>query len=98
MQEQNQMTKTTNYKFRTTLKEEKETIINFDYEEEVIHLYSTNQSTCKKLLKKIGTPIKIDYVEQEISSMEWKIAFRDRETIRKGLSITNFVTNYISNK
>ena len=49
LQEQNQMTKTTNYKFRTTLKEEKETIINFDYEEEVIHLYSTNQSTCKKL-------------------------------------------------
>lgn len=85
-------------KFRTTPTEEKEVLIIFDYEEEVIHLYSTNQSTCKKLMKKIGQPIKQDTIEGQISSMEWRISFKDREKIRKGLSISNFVTNYLSNK
>ena len=95
MKEKNQSTKTTQ-KFRSTPTEEREVLINF--EDEVIYLYSTNQSTSKKLLKKVGKPYKIDYVGQEIASMEWRIPFKNREEIRKGLSILNFVTNYISNK
>ena len=97
MKEKNQSTKTTQ-KLRSTPTEEREVLINFDYEDEVIYLYSTNQSTSKKLLKKVGKPYKIDYVGQEIASMEWRIPFKNREEIRKGLSILNFVTNYISNK
>ncbi len=91
------MTKTT-IKFRTTMTEEKEVIILCDYVEEKVTIYSSNQSASKKLLKKIGDPKKIDYTEGEVSSMEWDIPFRDREKIRKGLSISNFVTNYISKK
>ena len=85
-------------KFRPTPTEEKEAIILFDYEGEKISIYSTNQSSSKKLFKKLGQPIQIDYIENEVASMKWEVKFCDREKIRKGLSISNFVTNYISKK
>lgn len=85
-------------KFHSTTTEEKEAIILFDYEEEKISIYTTNQSASKKLLKKLGKPIQIDYIENEVASMKWEVKFCDREKIRKGLSISNFVTNYISKK
>lgn len=85
-------------KFRSTPTDEKEAIILFDYVEEKISIYSTNQSASKKLLKKLGEPLQIDYIENEVASMKWEVKFCDREKIRKGLSISNFVTNYISKK
>jgi len=92
-----EMTKTT-IKFKTTTTEEKEIVILCDYVEEKITIYSTNQSASKKLLKKLGEPKKTDYIQGEVASMEWEIPFSNREAIRKGLSISNFVTSYISKK
>lgn len=78
--------------------EEKETIINFNYSEECLIIYTTNQSTGKKLTKKIGQPSRIDYKEGMIQSEEWKIPFKERDNMKKCLSINNFVSFYLSQR
>ena len=78
--------------------DEKETIINFDYQGEKLSIYTTNQFTAKKLRKKIGQPIKTNFEEGMTASEEWTISFKDREKIKKILSISNFVTFYLSKK
>jgi len=78
--------------------DEKESIINFDYFEGIVNVYTTNQSTGNRIKKKIGEPFKTGLNEGKIFSMEWKIPFNDREKIRKGLSIVNFITTHQSNR
>lgn len=78
--------------------DEKESIINFDYLEGIVNVYTTNQSTGNRIKKKIGEPIKKGINQGQIFSMEWKIPFNDREKIRKGLSIVNFITTHQSNR
>ena len=85
-------------KFHSIATEEKEAIILFDYEEEKISIYTTNPSASRKLLKKLGEPIQIDYIENEVASMKWEVKFCDRKKIIKGLSISNFITSYLSKK
>lgn len=89
------MTKT---KWESISIEEKESIINFDYFEGVVNVYTTNQSTGNRIKKKIGEPDRTQTNQGQIYSMEWKIPFNDREKIRKGLSIVNFITTHQSLK
>ena len=63
-----------------------------------VNVYTTNQSTGNRIKKKIGEPFKTGLNEGKIFSMEWKIPFNDREKIRKGLSIVNFITTHQSNR
>lgn len=88
---------TTN-KWESISLDEKESIINFDYFEGIVNVYTSNQSTGNRIKKKIGEPFKIGMNEGKIFSMEWKIPFNDREKIRKGLSIVNFITTHQSLK
>ena len=76
--------------------DEKETILNFDYFENKVNLYTTNQSTGNRLKKKIGEPTRETYLEGKIASQEWTIPFHDRDKLRKIFSINLFVSSYLS--
>ena len=76
--------------------EEKETILNFDYFENKVNLYTTNQATGNRLKKKIGEPSRRDYFEGKIASEEWTIPFKEREKLRKIFSINLFVSSHLS--
>lgn len=85
-------------KWETIPIDEKESLIDFDYFEGIVNVYTSNQSTGNRIKKKIGEPYKKGINEGKVYSMEWKIPFNDREQIRKGLSIVNFITTHQSNK
>ena len=76
--------------------DEKETILNFDYFENKVNLYTTNQATGNRLKKKIGKPTKTTYFEGKIASEEWTIKFQERDKLRKIFSINLFVSSYLS--
>lgn len=76
--------------------EEKETTLNFDYYDNKLHLYTTNQATANRLKKKIGEPSRRTYFKGKIASEEWKIPFQEREKLRKVFSINLFVSSYLS--
>mgnify|MGYP003571418699 CR=1 FL=1 len=95
MKENNSSTKTKN-KWNSIPLDEKEVLILVDYYERTITIYTSNQPTSTKLLKKLGEPTRKDYFEGLVASMEWKVSFDDREKIRKAMSLTNFVSLYQS--
>ena len=72
--------------------DEQETIINLDYFEKVLTVYTTNQATSKRLQKKIGEPTSQDYIQDKISSTTWKIPFQEREKAKKVLSLGSLIT------
>lgn len=76
--------------------DEKETILNFDYFENKVTLYTTNQPTGNRVKKKIGEPTRTTYLEGKIASEEWTIPFQEREKLRKIFSINLFVSSHLS--
>lgn len=66
--------------FIKTIREEQETIINIDYYEKNIYLYTSRELVYKRLIKKIGTPTKYYYTINKdfISGVEWKIPFYNK--------------------
>ena len=79
-----------NLQFVRKPNDEVETIISFDNDRRICNVYTTRNATGRKLLKTLGNPYNIEYVADEIYSMEWNIPFEDRLGIRKVLSINNF--------
>lgn len=76
--------------------DEKETILNFDYFDNKVNLYTTNQPTGNRLKKKIGEPTRETYFEGKIASQEWEIPFQERDKLRKIFSINLFVSSHLS--
>ena len=76
--------------------DEKETILNFDYFDSKVNVYTTNQATGKRLRKKIGEPTRKTIFGGDIASEEWTIPFKEREKLRKIFSINLFVSSYLS--
>lgn len=83
------------YKF---LSEEKETYIHFDDYIEKVIIVARNNVVGNKLKKKIGEPTKTDTCNKQICCMQWEIPYSNRETIKKVLSINNFISMYKSSK
>ena len=67
-------------------REEQETIINIDYNEKTISLYTTRYSVANKLKKRIGEPTKIQFNQNLITSVEYKMSMGD-ERVRRLLSL-----------
>lgn len=76
--------------------DEQETIINLDYQDKCLHLYTCNQATSKRLQKKIGKPNEIDHQNNLVCGTTWEIKFQDRESIRKALSLGSLITTHQS--
>lgn len=67
-------------------REEQETIINIDYNEKTISLYTTRYSVANKLKKRIGEPTKTQVNQGLITSVEYRMSMGD-ERVRKLLSL-----------
>lgn len=65
---------------------EQETIINFDYEERQVFVYTCNKRVYDRLNKKIGKPHKVYYTKEKISGASWVIPFANKKTITQVLS------------
>lgn len=76
--------------FHSIPKDEQETIINIDYFDKVIKLYSTKEHIYKNLSKYLGQPTSIDYYNGCICSFEYKLAFNDNN-LKKIISISTLI-------
>lgn len=73
-------------KFYNTILEEQETIINIDYYEGFLELYTSRKAIFERIEKKIGIANKIDYTNGLISGGRWKIPFSDKKKLTSLLS------------
>lgn len=73
-------------KFYNTIPEEQETLINIDYYEKALNIYSSRKSVIQRLYAKLGEPTKIDYINNLITGASWKIKFADKKKITIALS------------
>lgn len=71
-------------KFIKTNREEQETIINIDYYNKEIFLYTSREAVYKRLLKKIGEATKYYYTADYkfITGARWTIPFDDKNSTR----------------
>ena len=76
--------------WNTIPREEQETIINLDYLDKKISLYTTKQSVANRLKKKIGNPAKINFSNSRIDSVEYIMPMSDKR-VRSLLSKTIIV-------
>lgn len=70
--------------FIKTVREEQETIINIDYFEKIVILYTSRESVYKRLISRIGQPTKSYYTldKKFITGVKWEIPFNDKKSTR----------------
>ena len=73
-------------KYYNTNLEEQETIINIDYFEKTLYIYSSRKSIIERLKRKLGNPNKEYLTKNLLSGASWKISFQDNKKIRVALS------------
>ena len=73
-------------KFYNTIPEEQETLINIDYFDKVLNIFSSRKSVIQRLCAKLGEPSKMDYINNSITGASWKINFEDKKKINIALS------------
>lgn len=71
--------------YLTDLKEQ-ETIVNIDYYERLIFVYTCRKSVAERLKKKMGEPTKVYYTCNQISGVRYEIPFNKRKEISSILS------------
>jgi hypothetical protein len=59
-------------------RDEQETIINVDYEERTLILYTNRKNVANKLIKKVGKPSRIEKIDEKISGIEYKVKLSDK--------------------
>jgi len=71
--------------YLTDLKEQ-ETVVNIDYYERIIFVYTCRKSVAERLKKKIGEPTKVYCINNQISGVRYEIPFNKRREISQILS------------
>lgn len=81
-------------------RDEQETIINVDYFEKTITIYTNRKATGKRLYKKIGEPTRTDFHDGYISGVTYVRNLFDKDVVKffsKSLIIGAFRENNIEN-
>lgn len=78
-------------------REEQETIVNIDYEERTLNLYTTRKSVANKLLKRVGEPSEIETIDGKICSVSYKRKLWDKD-IRCFLSVGTLICGFRQTK
>ena len=73
-------------KYYNTLPKEQETIINLDYYERTLTIYSSRKAVIKRLSLRFGKADKINYINKALTSACWIIPFSDKKRIHVALS------------
>jgi len=66
--------------------EEQETVINIDYANSMLSIYTSRKMTFNRLKEKLGKPTNIYYVKKKISGGIWEIPFSEKRKIVSALS------------
>ena len=74
-------------------RDEQETVINIDYYERTISLYTTRKAVANKLLKKLGQPTRVDTIEGKTASVEYRRNLSDPD-IRSLLTISTIIGSF----
>ena len=69
-------------KWQNINREEQECVIILDYGQKELNLYTSREAVYKRLIKKIGNPIKIYYNKNLISGASWKLKFANEKTVK----------------
>ena len=86
-------------KYISTAIGEQETIINIDYEKQIISIYSSRSNVISLLTKVLGRPTERHAKNKSYwTGATWNIAFAEREKILKVLAIDSFVDSEIEIK
>ena len=73
-------------KFYNNLPVEQETIINIDYFNSMVTIYTSQKSVYKRLCQKLNMPSHTYYTNNQISGAKWEIPFSDKTHITMILS------------
>lgn len=79
--------------FYNTDLEEQETVINIDYFESIVKIYTSRKSIYERLCRKIGTPQNIYSTKNKITGAKWQVPFSDKKTISALLSRPTLIGN-----
>lgn len=74
-------------------RDEQETLINIDYCEKTLTIYTTRKATAKRLLKKVGEPTRYDMHDGLISGATYERSLFDKDIAKffsKSLLIGGF--------
>lgn len=74
-------------------REEQETIINIDYCERTLNLYTNRKSVAQKLLKKVGEPTEVYKRNGNLCGVSYTINLSD-SNLRTFLSVSNVVGGF----
>ena len=80
-------------KFYDTDYEEQETILNIDYYQRQIYLYTSRKAVYDRILKKLGNPTKKYYTNKKLSGANWIIPFENKKIITAILSRPTLIGN-----
>ena len=69
-------------KWEIVPRDEQETLINVDYYEKIITIYTNRKATGERLYKKIGEPTKTDYHEGLISGVTYVRNLFDKDVAK----------------
>lgn len=72
--------------FNNTQYEEQETIVNIDYYNSKMYIYTSRKITFERLKDKLGKPSKEYLVNKKISGGRWEIGFNEKRKITSVLS------------
>lgn len=81
-------------KFYNTSPDEQETIINIDYSEKKVNVYSSRKIQIERLTTKLGQPTKTFYTDKKISGASWQVAFEDKKNMNVIFSKTVIVGQF----
>ncbi len=68
-------------KFYNTIPEEQETIININYGAKKVNCYTSRYAVYERLIKKLGEPTQVYYIDKKISGASWTIPFSDKKML-----------------
>lgn len=71
--------------YLTDLKEQ-ETIVNIDYYQRVVYIYTCRKSVADRLRSKLGEPQKIYYIKNKISGIRYEVPFGNKKELTSILS------------
>lgn len=77
-------------------RDEQETIVEIDYYEKKIDLYTTRKSVAKRLEKKIGKPDDVSMIDNKIASVTYRRNLFDKD-IKAFLSVSTLVGGFRQN-
>lgn len=77
-------------------RDEQETIINIDYFEKTITVYTSRKQVAERLKKKIGEPDYTDKIEGKISGITYRMPLHDKR-VKQFLSIGNIIGGFRNN-